>query len=750
MVFLLKLLNLILFSNKSETLKLILLIFVSFLFTDKVDSQTNENLYSQNTYGGTGLIQMPTARFSPDGEFLFGISSEEPYNRLFSKMQFFPWMEAVVRYTEGTFKSYQPGIDQTWKDKGLDLKFKLYESPSKDLSLALGLTDFGGTGAFSSEYLVASKAIRNFDITLGLGWGSLNGNGNINNFISSLDSQRRIRGGYSSLGGKINLDRLFSGSSISAFGGIEYFSPLDNLSIKLEYDSADYSDVLGKEKVYNEKGDIFKLDSRINYALNYRFEVGEREKIDFSLGYIRGNTIYANLSVHSNLNFSGRPKIKLGGERIRNTNLPGGNSFNSLDHNRQKFLFNRTIKEMERIGVVTHAVIYNGDEILAEISQSRFLDTSQAIDLASRVLANNSPRNIKKISIINLDNGLETFRSSVRREDLIKSVRTGPLDQDLIEYNYYAPSDEDEVIVQNDFLYPNFYWEIKPRINNTLQHQEKFFFWQLEANITGVYSFKKGLYLTTQFGINIDNNFDDYTYHIPDGELHHVRQDRRLYLTEGETGLRRMVLDYLLDLHPNIKGKFSVGYLEWMYGGLGGEVLYIPDDKRWAIGIDAHWVKQRDFNQKFSFQDYETVTGFLSYYRDIPFYDMRLKISAGKFLGKDIGTMIDVSRRFDNGARVGGFAALTDCDPECVGEGSFHKGIYFELPMDLFYVQSSTRNKTGYSWSPLTKDAGAKLERAELYELMTDATDEVESLRQKSWSIKKIFSGFGTQAKLKL
>ena len=124
---------------------------------------------------------------------------------------------------------------------------------------------------------------------------------------------------------------------------------------------------------------------------------------------------------------------------------------------------------------------------------------------------------------------------------------------------------------------------------------------------------------------------------------------------------------------------------------------------------------------------------------------MRLKLSMGKFLGKDVGAMIDVSRRFNNGARVGGFAALTDCDPACVGEGSFHKGVYFELPMDLFYVQSNTRERVGYSWSPLTKNAGAQLNVGRLYYTMSNATDEVDVLRQKSWSVKKIFSGFGVK-----
>ena len=75
---------------------------------------------------------------------------------------------------------------------------------------------------------------------------------------------------------------------------------------------------------------------------------------------------------------------------------------------------------------------------------------------------------------------------------------------------------------------------------------------------------------------------------------------------------------------------------------------------------------------------------------------MRFKVSAGRFLAQDVGAHFDISRRFKTGARVGGIVALTDCDSDCVGEGSFNKWIYFELPMDLFYTQSTTRAKTGY------------------------------------------------------
>ena len=39
-----------------------------------------------------------------------------------------------------------------------------------------------------------------------------------------------------------------------------------------------------------------------------------------------------------------------------------------------------------------------------------------------------------------------------------------------------------------------------------------------------------------------------------------------------------------------------------MFGGLGGEVLWSPFRKRWSVGLNVNWVKQRDFSKDFSYQ----------------------------------------------------------------------------------------------------------------------------------------------------
>mgnify|MGYP003973477809 CR=1 FL=1 len=694
---------------------------------------------SSNSSGGIGLIENPTARFSDDGQLSFGISTTKPFNRIYAKIQFFPWLESSVRYTENTSVPYNPGSKQTWKDKGIDLKIRLFKERNYLPQMALGLLDFGGTGGYAGEYLVASKRVKNIDYTLGIGWGRFDGNMTINNPFKHLNESYAIRGGNKStgLGGTLGLNRLFTGEKAGIFGGIEYYTHIPNLSMKLEYDADDYDRELGKKLLYHEESEVFKVDSKINLGINYRINIFDRDKLDLQLAFERGNTLYLNASLHSNLNYQGRQKYRAPKEIL---NKPYLQPFNELNEEWKNYLSELIIWQMGNEGLVTHNLVFQDNEMQAEISQSRFRKPIKAIDLASRILGNNSPTNIEKITVINIDQGIETLRATIPRSVLVEQVSKGPLEEQYLIFDpKQAPTTNKAIIIPNDYLYPNFYWSIRPNMTGTLQHQIKFYFWQLEALLHATYSIRQGLYLSTDIGIKIDNNFEDYTYHIPDGKLYHVRQDRRLYLTEGESGIRRLALDYVFDINSNIKSIFSAGLIEWMYGGIGGEVLYMPDNKQWALGVDAYWVKQRDFDQKFSFKDYETTTSFVNFYYNLPFYNMRFKAGVGKFLGKDNGVNIDISRRFETGAKVGAMLSLTDCDASCVGEGSFNKWIYFTLPMDLFHSSNATRNKAHYAWSPLTKDAGQRIEPGRLFNIMSNASDEIDSFQKEDVNIKKAF-----------
>jgi len=717
---------------------------------------TSSNDFAQASHtsrGGIGLINTPTARFSDDGEFGLGISVEAPYNRMFGKIQFFPWLEAVLKYTKGYNQPYISwSKSEAWTDKGMDLKIRLFEETKFVPELAVGLLDFGGTGAYSSEFVVASKRFNNIDLTMGLGWGTLAGVDHISNPLSWFNNLlSKINLGDSDAnfqhGGGITFGTFFEDEKVSIFGGIEYFTPVPDLSVKLEYDTNKYPEG-SKLDYFDTTSRNFRIDSRLSAALNYRFHPTERDNIDLSLGYVHGNTLYASVAVHSNLNFSGKSNIYMMAEKLDQPNIE---PYSKLDPDWKKYLSDTIIWQMGNSGFVTHRLIFNDNELQAEVSQSRFKKTIRSIDLASRILAVNAPTNIDEITVINVDMGIETLRATVSREVLVNSVMNGALDEESVKFSTNNSLNPKAVVVDNNYVYPHFSWSIGPHLAGTLQHPEKFYFWQLQGLAQAELAVKKGLYVKAEYTMDILGNYQSgYNYHWPDGELYPVRQNRRLYITEKDNGLRKLSLDYLVDLHPNLKGKVTAGYLEMMFGGVGGEVIYMPDHKQWALGFNAYWVKQRDFDQRFGFQDYETVTGFASYYYDLPFYDMRFKVDAGRFLGKDVGVHLDVSRRFDTGARFGAILALTNCDPDCVGEGSFNKWVYFEIPMDLWLTKASTRKKSNFAWTPLTKDAGQKVESGYLYGLMVDAKDEVDSFRRTPWSVKKILSGFGTTPKKKI
>ena len=110
----------------------------------------------------------------------------------------------------------------------------------------------------------------------------------------------------------------------------------------------------------------------------------------------------------------------------------------------------------------------------------------------------------------------------------------------------------------------------------------------------------------------------------------------------------------------------------------------------------------------FSFRDYMTTTGFINYYYREPKSQVKVKLTGGKFLAGDSGIHLDLSRRFKSGFTLGVFASKTDISKLEFGEGSFDKGFYFHLPIEVFYSKHS-KGVAGFGLKPLTRDGAAIL-----------------------------------------
>ncbi|NLJ92827.1 MAG: YjbH domain-containing protein, partial [Aeromonadales bacterium] len=255
---------------------------------------------TQSDFGGVGLLQMPTARMNKEGEFSFNYFDTDQYRRYSMSLQLFPWLETTIRYVDIRNRLYSnvPDFsgDQTLKDKGIDAKVRLLKESQWLPELSVGARDLGGTGLFASEFIAASKRVGPLDFTLGMGWGYLGKRDNIKNpFCEVKDGFCDRPTDMLGEGGKFDADKMFRGPA-ALFGGIEYQTPWQPLSIKVEYDSNDYVDDSRLGKL--EKAGTLPVNTPINAGLVYR----AFDWLDVHAGYERGNTLNFGFTMRTNFN----------------------------------------------------------------------------------------------------------------------------------------------------------------------------------------------------------------------------------------------------------------------------------------------------------------------------------------------------------------------------------------------------------------------------------------------------------------
>ena len=151
----------------------LLLFFCNISYADIDDYFPYKVEPSPSNYGNTGILELPNARFMSPASLRLQYSNSYPIEFTSLTATPFPWIEATYRYAELKNRKYGPisySGNQTLKDKGFDMKIGLINERDSFPAVAIGLRDIAGTGLFSSEYLVFTKRVGNFDISSGLGW----------------------------------------------------------------------------------------------------------------------------------------------------------------------------------------------------------------------------------------------------------------------------------------------------------------------------------------------------------------------------------------------------------------------------------------------------------------------------------------------------------------------------------------------------------------------------------------------------
>lgn len=653
----------------------------------------NETLASD--FGTSGIIDIPSARMMDDGILKATISHQDIANIYNITYQATPWLQSTFRYS--IFNPSNPirnssGIDGL-NDRSYSFKINLVNEGRYKPQVAIGIKDIIGTGAWSSEYIVATKKLSNLDFTIGLGWGRLSDEASFKNpftYISdSYINRNSDQEGGGQFGGKLRTNSFFKGSDVGVFGGFKYAIPKTKFNIMAEYNTDSYNREIKKRTISNSSP----------FSIGIQWDISHNS--NFTLSYQQGNQTAFSFS--SNINTKKElPEqyIEPYYSSIDGYELSGADKSLNFDD-----WYHRLFFDLMKSGVFLRSakIIQNEKKLIMEISNLQHNVTADALNKVFSISQIHIPSDINIFEAVIIEN-------NHRAANVVYS-------RDSIQGNFdNSEKEKIKIINMKKIKKPdNYTIPLIPHVNFDLNLATKFQVFDPENPV------KYQVYLKTGASIALPNNWNlmgvyatdikndfDMNYVQKSSSLPNVRTDINDYLVKGSSGIDSLYLEKR-SRYEDLYYRLYFGVLESMYSGLGIEILYQPYIKsRFAFGATINKIRKRGYRRNFDLLEYKTTTGFVSLYYASPFYNYDFALHMGRYLAKDRGATIEIRRTFDNGFTVGAFATFTNVSAADFGEGSFDKGLFFKIPFNAFGLNT----KSAYSTvlRSIQRDGGQRLD----------------------------------------
>lgn len=664
-----------------------------------------------SNYGTPGLIETPTAEMYQDGTLTFTGGLLNQTLRTTMTFQMLPWVHGSFRY------AVIDGFDEfsnngSRYDRSFDIHFLLREESRNAPALALGLRDFGGTGVYASEYLVATKTLRDrLKLSGGISWGRMAGRGSFSNPLGLLSDRFKTRPGAGAGGiattGQLDFGNWFRGPA-ALFGGVSWRQS-DRLTLMAEYSPDLYLD---------ENARIgFKVKSPINIGAQYKFKNGAQ----LTASYMYGSTLGLSYSYF----IDPRQSVAPGGQGaspppLRPVSQAALDSWDlPQDDGIAAQAPQRLRQALAQEGLRLVYLDHTGTEIRVGVENATYGQAAQAIGRAARVLANTVPAQTQTFDIALMANGVPLNATRITRADLYELEH----DPDGAWRSFARARISDSIpLVEGGFAkgaYPHFSYRFGPYVQASFFDPDAPLRYEIGAQLGLDYTLTPGLTLSAGLRQPAIGNLSD-SQRGSNSVIQRVRSDWSLYAQQSDLRVEHLTAEYIWRPGDNLYARTTLGYLETMYGGISSELLWFPTNSRLALGAELNYVKQRDFDVLFGFQDYGTTTGHVSAYYDLP-GNYHAQLDVGRYLAGDYGATVTLDREFANGFKVGAFFTLTDVGFGDFGEGSFDKGIRLEIPVSWLTGRPS-RNKLAQVIRPVLRDGGARLNvRNRLYGITREA-----------------------------
>jgi len=380
------------------------------------------------------------------------------------------------------------------------------------------------------------------------------------------------------------------------------------------------------------------------------------------------------------------------------------------------------------------------------LTNSRISQTSRAVGRAARTALLLAPLETTEIRVTYTTNGLPVatyeltdlrklnryFNGLLTRSELAESVSIRYADP-----SSYSAKDKSDLMAaleeptQAKVLYGgegNFIgfksqdtgfnvFQVRPTLNSYLNGPNVF---QYSLGVLTTYDRELDERLFLSSGVNtiLYENISQ-ALGVNNSTLPHVRSDFGEYAKGPRVRLDHLLLNRVYQPSERTYARLSGGWLEQMYGGVGGQWLYVERGAPCAFDLSVDAVKQRDFDGRFGFRDYQTVTALAALHYRLP-YQSTFTARAGRFLARDYGARFEIKRRFRIGMELGAWYTVTNVVDTGVGnERNYHdKGVFVSIPFEGL-LPNDTRIVTGFALSPWTRDPGQMVNSpVDLYQML--------------------------------
>lgn len=644
------------------------------LYSSSPAKAKDQEFINPANYGGTGIMEIPSARFLEENHARLGIAHIPPYRHFYGAFSPLKGIEIDGRFTEILDVPVNPG-DPTWrkygnyKDKVADIKFRLLRERKYLPAFALGIMDPHGTRIFSAQYIVASKQIYPFDFTLGFGNGRFG-----KKPLPASGETVRVE--------MIQNPREFLTDG-QFFGGIQ-FALTPSIILMAEYCPIKY------EKQTQDPGQKIHFPKAVPSPFNFGVRLKPWQWLETDFSYQRGEQFGVSISMNFEL---GPPMVPLYDvpyrERLEARHMP------------LKF---RIVEALEKSGFSGTGIVLEGSDLWIETQNDKYYYTPRAIGMALKaiheVLKDNPT--VKYIHLILSENDIPIVKFETSLEDLKEYIN-----EHLTTGEFLYLSQMDTTIHKNlnvKKTNPKWWdWGIKPSFQTLLNDPAGFFKYRLGA--LGWISVNPGRGTSIIAGLEgyILNNI--YSANPPMTQA--VRSDLWLYRKE-KLNMGMLMLEKIEKFPGEIYGRITTGYLELQYGGVDTEVMRPFLNGRLLMGLNTAYVKKREPTSVFSYKknDYKSWynTAFLKTRLNIPELEGSLDIKAGRFLAGDKGMVLSVSK-FINGIILSIWYSFTDTSlfTDKFNRGYHDKGIGIVLPLRLF-KGSDSKTSYDFKFSPWTRD----------------------------------------------